>query len=378
MKIMQSAVSLQSQHLDLGVRSQQTSLRTWVGARRPDFEGRSTPDRADKLGTLAPSVMLSLSAASRAAMAKLAPLGSGLQAPLGSVSSAAATQAVSDSADAVSSDPRMQLLIQIIEALTGQAVQVFDARQLQGQAAPTQPAGPTPTGAKAATAARGAPAGWGLEYDRTESVHELEQTQVSAQGLVRTADGQEIRFVTQLTMQREFTQQTQTSLRLGDAARIDPLVLNFNGSAAQLSDTRFSFDLNADGQADSIAMPMAGTGFLALDKNQDGRINDGSELFGPASGDGFADLARYDSDGNHWIDANDPIFAQLRIWQPQENGQDQLGTLAEHGVGALYLGQVASPFAIRDANNQGLGQVRNSGLFLYESGQLGSMQQIDL
>lgn len=333
-------------------------------------------DRSERLGTLASSVMLSLSAASRAVMAQVNEPGLLTQASAGAVGSAAGAQTVSENANALDGDPRMQLLIHIIETLTGQPVQVFDARDLQAQ--PAQAQVTAGNGANRPPAEPAKPAGWGLEYSGTESIHEIEKTRVVAQGVVHTADGQEIRFALQLDMQREFTQVSHTSLRLGDAARTDPLVLNFNGNAAQLSNTRFSFDLNADGLADSLAMPVSGSGFLALDKNQDGRINDGTELFGPTSGDGFADLARYDSDGNQWIDANDPVYSQLRIWQHQADGQDQLGTLAERGVGAVYLGQVASPFALRDAHNQTIGKVRSSGVFLYESGQVGSVQQVDL
>lgn len=45
--------------------------------------------------------------------------------------------------------------------------------------------------------------------------------------------------------------------------------------------------------------------FLALDKNGDSVINDGKELFGAATGQGFKELAIYDSDKNYWIDEND-------------------------------------------------------------------------
>ena len=74
------------------------------------------------------------------------------------------------------------------------------------------------------------------------------------------------------------------------------------------------FDIDADGEEESISYLQGGSGYLALDKNGDGVINDGSELFGTKSGDGFADLAEYDADGNGWIDENDPIFDKLLIW----------------------------------------------------------------
>ena len=89
-------------------------------------------------------------------------------------------------------------------------------------------------------------------------------------------------------------------------------------------------------------------------------------------------MAKYDQDGNQWIDDNDAVFSQLRVWQRDVSGQDRLTSLAQSGIGALYLGRVASPFSVNTASNQSLGLVRSTGVFLYESGQAGSLQQVDL
>ena len=121
-----------------------------------------------------------------------------------------------------------------------------------------------------------------------------------------------------------------------------------------------------------------GSGFLILDRNGDGQVNDGSELFGVQSGDGFADLAQYDLDDNQWIDENDAVYRDLQVWQKDGEGRDSLRSLAQSGVGALYLGRVASPFSVNTATNQSLGLVRSTGIFLYETGQVGSLQQVDL
>ena len=85
----------------------------------------------------------------------------------------------------------------------------------------------------------------------------------------------------------------------------DPLVFNFEGNTADITDQKFMFDLDCDGKEEEISSLGKGSGFLALDKNGDGIVNDGTELFGTKSGDGFADLAEYDEDGNGWIDEDD-------------------------------------------------------------------------
>jgi hypothetical protein len=117
-------------------------------------------------------------------------------------------------------------------------------------------------------------------------------------------------------MQRSYRQESSFSLRLGDATAIDPLVINFDGTAAQLQDQRFAFDLNGDGETDNVPLLAGNRGYLALDTNQNALIDNGLELFGPGTGNGFAELARHDSDGNGWIDEADPVYQQLRVWTP--------------------------------------------------------------
>ena len=68
----------------------------------------------------------------------------------------------------------------------------------------------------------------------------------------------------------------------------------------------------------------------------------------------------------------------LHVWQRDAAGADQLKTLEQAGVGALYLGNVASPFTVKTASGQTQGQVRSTGVFLTESGQAGTLQQVDL
>ena len=116
-----------------------------------------------------------------------------------------------------------------------------------------------------------------------------------------------------------------------------------------------------------------------LDRNRNGRADDGSELFGALSGNGFADLAAWDDDGNGWIDEADPVFAELRLWQKDASGQDQWRTLSQADVGAVSVQATATPFSLRNDQNATLGQVRASGVYLRESsGQAGVVQHIDV
>ena len=96
-------------------------------------------------------------------------------------------------------------------------------------------------------------------------------------------------------------------------------------------------------------------------------------MFGVASGNGFADLAKLDSDGNGWIDEADPVFRQLGV----ANGE-RYSSLGEHGIGALATAAVHAPFSLKTADNELLGQIRAAGVYLRESGEVGFMRQVDL
>lgn len=210
-----------------------------------------------------------------------------------------------------------------------------------------------------------------------QSHFEAERTKFSAEGKVVTASGREISFHVGVQMSRSFYEETKSMINVG--ALTDPLVINLDSEPTTVSDQKFYFDLDADGHQEQISKLNAGSGFLALDRNGDGIINDGSELFGTSSGNGFADLAQYDQDGNGWIDEADEIFDKLLIWQKDEKGNDVLRGLGAAGVGAIYLGNVNTEFSLNsEVDNQTNAVVRQTGMFLYENGESGTIQQIDL
>ena len=214
---------------------------------------------------------------------------------------------------------------------------------------------------------------------RTESfVAESEYTSFSAKGIARTEDGREINFNVDYSMSREFMSYTE----INEEAALklcDPLVINVDSSVASVSDQKFAFDLNADGRSENISYLGKGSGFLALDKDKNGKIDDGRELFGASSGDGFKDLSAYDEDGNGWIDENDKVYDELKIWFKNEDGTDTLLSLKQADVGAIYLGNASTEFSLKSADNSSTNAIiRRSGIFLKENGGAGTLQHLDM
>jgi len=367
MKIEQSSVRLAGQHTYTKEVSRTETLRAWVGDQRPDFEAMGDNGQGAQA-----SARVAISDAARQAVAAASAQRDNAvtqEEQAGAVDEAGAVS------DDTLNDPKLDLLIRIVEALTGRKVKIMDAGDI-GKLASADEA----LAEAAASRASGTPPpqGWGVEYDYHEETYESEQTSFTASGEVLTADGKRLQFDLTLHMSREFRQETSFSFRAGDAVRKDPLVINFEGNAAELTGQKFDFDIDADGELDRISFVGAASGFLALDRNGNGDIDDGTELFGARTGNGFAELAAYDSDGNGWIDENDAIFAQLRIWTKDATGADRLSTLAERNIGALYLGEAATPFDLKDSRNSQHGQILSSGVYLSENGKPGTIQQLDL
>lgn len=219
--------------------------------------------------------------------------------------------------------------------------------------------------------------GWTYVSYSSSTFTETETTAFCSAGTVKTADGQEISFDISIEMSRSFTEKYE-SVMVQTVACTDPLVINYDGDMAQVSDMKFFFDLDCDGEEEEISYLKRGSGFLALDKNGDGIINDGSELFGARSGDGFAELADYDEDGNGWIDESDSIFKELRIWIRNEYGQNVLVPLSRAGVGAICLDSKETQFSLNSTeDNHTNAYIRKSGVFLMENGRVGTIQHVD-
>lgn len=362
MFIDKSSVDLAAQHHSSSQTELDATLRAWIGAQRPDFEAMDSRTTA------------SISAAALAAL-KAHPVAAPAPAELPASSEA---QAISDAIDQADNDPVLRLIRLMVEMLTGQRLKSMSVRLGAAPAATAAASAPAPGAAHTSQSAPVARAGYGLEYDERVIHSESEQTLIQARGEVLTADGRAIAFRLDLAMTRSYREETSVSLRAGDGVRKDPLVINFAAATTQLESQRFSFSLDASVGAQRLPMLARGSGFLALDLNGNGAIDSGKELFGAKSGDGFADLAAYDSDHNGWIDEADAVFSRLRIWRPDAQGQGTLATLSEAKVGALALARTATPFELRDSANRSLGGVAATGVFLREDGSAGSLQQVDL
>lgn len=341
MRIESSHIALNSHGSRRVEESRRESLRVWVGDRRP---GEPAP----------------------------LPQAAGPKAGVAQPPAAGAAQPIEPQ---LTPQDRMKMLIlkAMIKQLTGKDIELTPLQLHDPSTVSVEITQPQP-----ATAGAPERAGWGIEYDSRETYNESERMLFSAEGIVTTDDGRRLPVSITLAMSRDFMVERNLTIREGDAKKVDPLVINFDGRGVRLEDSRFGFDLNNDGAEERIAFVGEGSAFLALDKNGDGSINNGGELFGPSSGNGFSELKAYDDDGNGWIDSGDPVFEKLRLWLGAPAGEPALIPLAEKRVGALYLGSVGAGFGLKTADNRELGEAKSAGIYLDDKGAPGIVQQIDL
>lgn len=141
----------------------------------------------------------------------------------------------------------------------------------------------------------------------------------------------------QVLQQREL----ELNVTANPPQKTDPLALDLagNGFSTRGLGDAVRFDLDADGRTDRISAPSGDDALLALDRNGNGRIDDGRELFGDQHGaaNGFAELARHDDNRDGRIDAQDAIFERLSLLRFDAQGRQQQQSLSEAGVGAIQL-----------------------------------------
>lgn len=159
----------------------------------------------------------------------------------------------------------------------------------------------------------------------------------------------------QVSMNLSF-ESTRIEMRSKEAPPADPVVLDLDGDGVELTSAAegVDFDLDADGQTEKMATVKGGDGFLVLDRNGNGKIDSGKELFGDQHGaaNGFEELARFDSNQDGRIDRDDAVFNQLRVLVSQAAAQSvtkmKMLSLDQLGIRSINL-------AARDVSQAAMG-----------------------
>ena len=161
----------------------------------------------------------------------------------------------------------------------------------------------------------------------------------------------------------------------GGTRKVDPLVFDLDGNGVDLTsaDTGVFFDMDGDGTRDKTAWVGGGDAVLALDRNGNGQIDDGRELFGEQNGaaDGFAELARFDQDGSGTIDAKDAVFNSL-ILLHADGGMTRL---KDEGITGIRL-DIAVPLNAPAEQRSAGGFIASQSEFTRADGSRGNVADV--
>jgi len=168
------------------------------------------------------------------------------------------------------------------------------------------------------------------------------QARLSASKGTVEVQSQRVTFQLSLSISRV---ETQAEIQDVQIAMADPLILDMDGKGIELTPAGKGafFDINGDGKKDSTAWVKGNSAFLVMDRNNNGLIDDGSELFGDQHGasNGFLELARFDSLRDNIIDRKDSVYKALKIYQDLNgNGAIDSGevkSLEKAGVASINL-----------------------------------------
>lgn len=221
----------------------------------------------------------------------------------------------------------------------------------------------------------------GFVFDTYEEYYQKQTVDFSAQVKINTPNSS-FSLDLNVSFSKELYETHATRLTFGEIDLIDPLVINYSEDVnpfENISSLNFEFDLDSDGARDIIPLLKQGAGYLAYDANENGIIDNGNELFGTKSGNGFIDLAVHDNDKNGWIDENDAIFNKLKIWQKDENEGNKLVSLLDLNVGAIYLGDIQSGYKYQNGIEKTIAVQKSNGIFVKEDGSgIGMVNSLDM
>lgn len=166
---------------------------------------------------------------------------------------------------------------------------------------------------------------------------------------------------------------------------ISPIVLDLDGDGVETIGVNAGayFDHDGNGFAESTGWVGADDGLLVWDRNSDGRINDGKELFGSETllsdgtkaANGYQALSELDSNADGKIDISDAAFASLKVWKDLDgdgySAASELITLTDAGVQSINTGSTSSTYVDPNGNAHKL-----TGSFTKTDGMIGATADV--
>lgn len=223
-----------------------------------------------------------------------------------------------------------------------------------------------------------------IELDsQQENVLHIMEFKTFSQALSFSIAGEFSQGDKQITMSYQYNAEsayTYTSYRQVDLSQLkDPLIVQFGDIPLGNVKGTTEFDVNSDNTLNPLPVFNGDVGYLVYDKNHNGRADDGTELFGPQTGQGFSELAALDQDGNGFIDKNDSAYHDLYIWQPTTSKRSgRYMSLSDVGIAGINTQAHETPFTFLDRQGNIKAQMRYSSFAYDNNFQARGVHQVDV
>lgn len=258
-----------------------------------------------------------------------------------------------EDSDLISLDAKTRELVQALEVLTGKKIDLKSLLVKNSQSSTPRSNSPI------------------LTYESMQA--EQSGLNVSFEGKLQTKDGKDIAFSLSIKWEQSFVETQRVRIQDGKVMQ-DPLIISLDGNPPVSSD-KINFNLNA--LAKQINKLSGNSGYLVNDKNGNGQADSGSELFGPQTSNGFAELTTHDDNKDSWIDSSDKIYKQLYIWSPQENGNGMI-SLEQAGIGAISLLALNVNYTQKSSIDTPIADYKQASIAVGEHGESYGVFSVDL
>lgn len=159
----------------------------------------------------------------------------------------------------------------------------------------------------------------------------------------------------------------------------DPLVFDLDGDGIELlgqSGASPLFDIDGDGFAERTGWVNGNDGFLVVDANANGLVDDVTEMFGSATESGFTELTTYDTNLDGVVDAADTDFGDLKIWR-DANGDGVTDTGELVSLADLDITSISLTTSTVGAGMVGTNEITATGTFSYSDGSTGTLGDVN-
>lgn len=181
-------------------------------------------------------------------------------------------------------------------------------------------------------------------------------------------------YSVQIQLEFSFSFEGRIEIQGQQVQESDPIMLDLDEDGFELTNYAdgAKFDITGSGQTVRTAFVKGGDAFLALDRNRNGLVDSGKELFGDQYGaaNGYEELRKLDGNGDNRIDRNDQAFTDLVLFRDNGNGKTDKGELLS--LAAMDIESISLQYLDVNQSAAGGNRIAQTASYRTHSGRMGN------